>query len=195
MIMKKKKGAKKKRGRKKCFVLIILATLLIGIFIGSLIHLRIERYKYVVGDSEEGEEVETGEIPSLSTEGFVSCNISVSPTLIHLTAECLQLDMTTNQEQTSSIEAGLQKQPAARPWTHDLIAQILDNFGINVLLVKVHTLEEETGTYYAKIFLQKGNKILALDSKPSDAVAIAVRANAKIYVQEELLNKYGKKIC
>lgn len=185
---------KKKKEKRKYLTLILLALLaifILGIFIGSLIHLEI----YTTGGEEEGEEAEIGEIPSLSTEGFVSCNISVSPTLIHLISECLQLDMTTNQEQTSSIEKGLKKELSMRPWSHDLIVQILDNFGIDVLHIKIHTLEEETGTYYAKIFLQKGNKILALDSKPSDAIAIAVRANAKIYVMKELLEKYGKKIC
>jgi len=186
---------KKKKEKRKCFILILLALLgifILGVFIGSLIHLK--TYS-IETEEKESKEIEISEIPSLSTEGFVSCNISVDTTVIHLTANCLQLDMITNEEQTSSIEKGLKKEPVVRPWAHDLIAQILDNFEIKVLFVKIHTLEEETGTYYSKVFFQKGNKILALDSKPSDAIAIAVRADAKIYVKEELLDKYGRKIC
>lgn len=194
--MKRKKETKKKKGTKRYFVLMLLAALLVGIFIGSLIFTKVELYKYKADTEEaESEEIEISEIPSLSTDGFVVCDISVEPAIIHLIAKCLQLDMITNEVQTSSIEKGLQKELSVRPWSHDLVVQILENFGIKVLLIKIHTLEEETGTYYAKIFLQKGNRILALDSKPSDAIAIATRADAEIYIKEELLDKYGKKIC
>ncbi len=194
--MKRKKETKKKKGTKRYFVLMLLAALLVGVFIGSLIFTKVELYKYKADTEEaESEEIEISEIPSLSTDGFVVCDISVEPSIIHLIAKCLQLDMITNEVQTSSIEKGLQKELSVRPWGHDLVAQILENFGIKVLLIKIHTLKEETGTYYATIFLQKGNRILALDSKPSDAIAIATRADAEIYIKEELLDKYGKKIC
>jgi len=64
-----------------------------------------------------------------------------------------------------------------------------------VLMVKITELKDNT--FFAKLFLVKGNLILSLDSRPSDAIAIAARADYKvpIYVNENLLENVGEKIC
>ena len=49
--------------------------------------------------------------------------------------------------------------------------------------------------YYSNIFVNSGGKILKIDSKPSDAVAVALRAKAPVYIKKDLLEKEGKGIC
>ena len=53
----------------------------------------------------------------------------------------------------------------------------------------------ENGTYYARLFLRQGNKILNMDSRPSDAVAIAIRHNKPILVKKGLFESESEKIC
>jgi bifunctional DNase/RNase len=51
------------------------------------------------------------------------------------------------------------------------------------------------GAYFAKLLLQQGNKILNLDSRPSDAIAIAVRTNAPVYVSKDIMTMMGENVC
>jgi bifunctional DNase/RNase len=72
-----------------------------------------------------------------------------------------------------------------RPLTHDLLKQITDNLGANVLEVIVDELRENT--FYAKIILEVAALTQEIDARPSDAIALAVRAQAPIYVAESVL--------
>ncbi|MEM4703214.1 MAG: DUF151 domain-containing protein [Candidatus Pacearchaeota archaeon] len=76
--------------------------------------------------------------------------------------------------------------------THDIIKNIFEIYDIKVIHVIIH--ETRDGIYLAKIFLRQGNKILALDSRPSDAIAIALRFDAKIYIKRQVLEE-GENIC
>jgi len=98
----------------------------------------------------------------------------------------------SNSSRCSSGGAG-ERSILGRPITHDLITDIFEVFDINVLFVMVHSLVGET--YFAKIFLKRGDKILALDSRPSDAIGIALRNRAEIYVNKSLLEVYGREVC
>lgn len=69
-----------------------------------------------------------------------------------------------------------------RPLTHDLLKQLIDNLGANVLEVIVDELRENT--FYAKIVLDVSGLSNEIDARPSDAIALAVRADAPIYVSE-----------
>jgi bifunctional DNase/RNase len=53
----------------------------------------------------------------------------------------------------------------------------------------------EDGVYYANLFLKTKDKVLKLDSKPSDAIALALRTNSTIYINETLLNDIGETVC
>ena len=161
---------------------IILAAFLSGIFIGAR-----------TGIPTEGMLMELGEVPQLSTEGFSKADVQVGPLMIYLASGCYRLSMATNEIQADSIEKGIQNITDARPTTHDTLNHILENFNIQPLMVKVDSLKD--GTYYSKILLRQGNSILNLDSRPSDAIAVAVRAGAPVYVKNELLKEAGEKIC
>ena len=89
--------------------------------------------------------------------------------------------------EANAIALELEKIPTPRPMTHDLIRNILESVGARVSKVVVNDLKENT--FYAVIHLRLGANDLTVDSRPSDAIALALRVDAPIYVDEEVLNK------
>lgn len=74
-----------------------------------------------------------------------------------------------------------------RPMTHDLIKSILDD--LDATLQKIVICELKDSTFYANIFIQRNGKTLKIDSRPSDAIALALRANATIFVEESVVEQ------
>jgi len=72
-----------------------------------------------------------------------------------------------------------------RPLTHDLLKQVTDNLGATILEVIIDELRENT--FYAKIILEVSALTNEIDARPSDAIALAVRAQAPIYVSEAVM--------
>jgi len=167
-------------------ILAVLVILAAGIFTGLNLTGQISGKSEIIEGPLES-------IPHLSTVGFAKAEINVEPAVIYLTSDCYRLAMITNELQTYSIEMGLNNVRGFRPLTHDLIYDIIDIFGIEPLMVKIESLND--GTYFAKVLLKQGNKILNMDSKPSDAIAIAVRTNTSVYIKQTLLEENGERIC
>ena len=130
---------------------------------------------------------------ALSLDGYEQVEVTVSPAVMYLTAGCRQLAMVTTEFQTYSINNGLQKRIDVRPTTHDVFKDMIENFGFTVQMVKVEAFKDSI--YYAKLFVQEDSKVLGLDSRPSDAIAVAVRFDAPIYVHSDILAQYGKDVC
>lgn len=76
-----------------------------------------------------------------------------------------------------------------RPMTHDLMKEMLERTDAAVHSIYIHTLEE--GTFFAQIFVENDKGTLELDARPSDAIAIAIRFEAPIYVAKEVLDEAG----
>ncbi len=89
-----------------------------------------------------------------------------------------------------SISMTLNKVKLPRPMTHDLMLQSLDTVGVRVDKVAVVELRE--GTYYAEIFVSRGEESFTIDSRPSDAIALALRAEAPIFVSESVLEQVAE---
>lgn len=87
--------------------------------------------------------------------------------------------------EASAIATFLEKIPLARPMTHDLLRNLLDELGAKVTRVEITELRENT--FYALIHLQHQGADRPIDARPSDAVALALRAGAPILVSEEVL--------
>ena len=87
----------------------------------------------------------------------------------------------------NAIALGLKKVSTPRPMTHDLIRNVLDEFHGKVTKVVVTELKDDT--FYAIIDLSVEGKSLKIDSRPSDAIALAVRVEAPIYCTEQLLRE------
>ena len=92
--------------------------------------------------------------------------------------------------EASAIATQLEKVQLSRPMTHDLMKNLLDNLGIMVIKIEVSDLRENT--FYAIIHLDMDGKHFAIDARPSDAIALALRTNASIYVHEEVIEKSRK---
>ncbi|MBI4020170.1 MAG: bifunctional nuclease family protein [Candidatus Aenigmarchaeota archaeon] len=103
------------------------------------------------------------------------------------------MSMSTYDFQTDSIKRGLDGDRSGRPNAHDLMSDIADTFGMEVIMVKVEAFTGDA--YFAKIIMRQGDRVLNLDSKPSDAIALAVRAGAPIYVKDTMLKQLGEEVC
>lgn len=74
-----------------------------------------------------------------------------------------------------------------RPLTHDLLNNILIGFDIEVVEVVIHAYQDNI--FYSKLILQKENEVIEMDSRTSDAVAVAIRANVPIYTYSSILDQ------
>jgi hypothetical protein len=92
--------------------------------------------------------------------------------------------------EASSIAMELEKTPRLRPITHDLVRNLLEKLKFIVTKIEVTDLRDDT--FYARIYLKRENEEYSLDSRPSDAIAIALRTDSPIYVNEEVIEKSKK---
>jgi bifunctional DNase/RNase len=89
--------------------------------------------------------------------------------------------------EASAIAMKLQGLTADRPLTHDLFASALDSLGVRVDRVVISTLAEET--YHARLHLVRNGTTFEIDSRPSDALALAVRTGGRIFASESVLEQ------
>jgi bifunctional DNase/RNase len=89
--------------------------------------------------------------------------------------------------EANAIALELEKIETPRPMTHDLIKSILETIEARVVKVMVTDLKEST--FYAVLHLQLGGSEYTVDSRPSDAIALALRVGAPIFVDEEVVRK------
>ena len=87
--------------------------------------------------------------------------------------------------EASAIIRKIEKLSVTRPMTHDLIVDIVKQTGYTIDRIEINDVEKET--YYATIFLTNGENEITIDSRPSDAIAVAMRADAPIFVTANVL--------
>lgn len=97
------------------------------------------------------------------------------------------LPIIIGEYEAQSIALGLENIRPPRPITHDLTLNIIDTFGAQI--DRIIVTELKNNTYYAVVQLRRKTKIYDIDSRPSDAIALAVRNNIPIYVAEEVMQK------
>jgi bifunctional DNase/RNase len=90
--------------------------------------------------------------------------------------------------EAQAIAVALERMQPSRPLTHDLFANFMTTFGIELVEVIIYKLEE--GIFFAKLVCQ-GEDTIEIDSRTSDALALAVRAGCKIYTFENILDTAG----
>ena len=89
--------------------------------------------------------------------------------------------------EANAIALELEKIPTARPMTHDLIKNILESVEAKVEKIVVNDLRDNT--FFALIHLRLGEEEITVDSRPSDAIALALRVNAPIFVDEDVVRR------
>ncbi|MDX1619146.1 MAG: bifunctional nuclease family protein, partial [Balneolaceae bacterium] len=93
----------------------------------------------------------------------------------------------TFEAQAIALELEHIKPP--RPMTHDLLKNVIQSFGAELNQVFINDLSE--GTFYAQIIYNQNGEQLEQDARPSDAIALAIRFNAPIFVTDEILEEAG----
>ncbi|MGH8901302.1 MAG: bifunctional nuclease family protein [Egibacteraceae bacterium] len=91
--------------------------------------------------------------------------------------------------EATSIAFALQGVVTARPMTHDLMRDLLSELGVHVDRIVVTELRD--GTFYAEIQMTQAKQSVIVSSRPSDAIALAVRATVPIYANEHVLAEAG----
>jgi bifunctional DNase/RNase len=89
--------------------------------------------------------------------------------------------------EASAIATELKKIVFPRPMTHDLFIEFMKSF--NVTVERIEIVDIRSNTFYANIYMKKEGHDFTIDARPSDAIAIALRANAPIFVDEIVIEK------
>jgi bifunctional DNase/RNase len=89
--------------------------------------------------------------------------------------------------EANAIALEMEKVSTPRPMTHDLLKNLLGELDARVDRIVINDLRENT--FFARIHLTRGDSTLSVDSRPSDAIALALRSQADIFVEEEVLEK------
>ncbi|MEP7294249.1 MAG: bifunctional nuclease family protein [Chloroflexota bacterium] len=91
--------------------------------------------------------------------------------------------------EADAITIELQEMPPQRPLTHDLLKSMIRELGGKVVHILINDLRHDV--YYARIVVDVGGKQVEVDSRPSDAVALAVRVKAPIFVAEAVMERHS----
>jgi bifunctional DNase/RNase len=91
--------------------------------------------------------------------------------------------------EAQAIVIKLENLEPPRPLTHDLFKSFASEFNISIIEVMIYKLEE--GVFYSRLLCSNGEKEISIDSRTSDAVALALRFGCPVYITEEILDKAG----
>lgn len=91
--------------------------------------------------------------------------------------------------EAQAIAVALEKMPTTRPLTHDLVKSMFSTFNMELVEIVINNLKE--GIFYALLVCKVGDRIEEIDSRTSDAIALAVRFNCPIYTYEFILDSAG----
>ncbi len=89
--------------------------------------------------------------------------------------------------EAASIDRRVKGIPTPRPLTHDLVANVVEMLGAELQDVLISALVDHT--YFAKLRIRKDGELVEVDSRPSDAIAVAVTAKVPVYVNEDVLSE------
>ena len=96
------------------------------------------------------------------------------------------------EPEAQSIALKINNKKSPRPLTHDLIKSILNTFKAE--LVKVVIYDMVNDVFFSELHIKKGDEVLIIDARTSDAVALAVRSDCSIYIKSEILDIVGTEI-
>ena len=91
--------------------------------------------------------------------------------------------------EAEAITIELQDVEIARPVTHDLLKNVISELGGNVSHILISELREQV--FYARLFVDQNGEVTEIDCRPSDAIAVAVRAKVPIFVEESVMEEAG----
>ena len=89
--------------------------------------------------------------------------------------------------EANAIAMQIENVSVPRPMTHDLLKNVIQDLHGDIKKIVVYALKENT--FYAMIYVSTNGEVVAIDSRPSDAIALALRVKAPIFVEEEIITK------
>lgn len=89
-----------------------------------------------------------------------------------------------------AIDRAVKEIPTPRPLTHDLLYNVITGLSAGILRIIINDLKNNT--FYAKLILQRNSECVEIDSRPSDAIALAMQKNTPIFVEEKVLDEVCK---
>ncbi len=107
--------------------------------------------------------------------------------------DCRAIVADTSPERAEAIKDGLEGRVSGRPTAYDQWADSLETFGIILEAVTIHDFDGNV--YLSTGVFRQGSSVLELDMRPSDALALAPRAQSPIYISSDLLARFGEDIC
>lgn len=107
--------------------------------------------------------------------------------LLHIPPLDKYLPVWIGPSEAASISMALKEEQFERPLTHDLLVTIIDGLEGKVTKVVINALHENT--FFAKIFIERGQQVIGIDARPSDSVAIAIRTGSPIFIAEGVLDR------
>lgn len=122
--------------------------------------------------------------------GLVRDNRENPIVLLKMTENDEVLPIWIGHAEALAIELQLQGKSFDRPLTHDLLRSAIESLGATVVKVAVTDLKDNT--FFAKIYLQRDNEVFAIDARPSDSIALAVRTSAPIYVSQTVFENHKR---
>ena len=122
----------------------------------------------------------------MKVAGIALDAVSRSPiVLLRDATERRQLPIYIGQDQARAIISALENQAPPRPLTHDLMVNLLNEWDMVLERIVIHSLQDNT--FYAILQLRQGEARKEVDSRPSDAIALAIRTKSPIWVMEEVV--------
>ncbi len=127
-------------------------------------------------------------------DGFVKVDLlRVEGNVVAVGKDCTAIIAQTSPERAEALQNAIAEKIGERPDVYEGFADVLRGFNVTLEAVLIHKFDAES--YYSDGIFRVGDRILQLDMKPSDAMTVALRANASIYINATLLEKMGKMVC
>ena len=119
--------------------------------------------------------------------------IAVDGTTLAIAHDCKALVAQTSEERAVAIQDGLAGVIQDRPTIYDAFTEVLDAYNMSVVSMAIEGRDDKF--YYSNIVLQSPDRVLKLDMKPSDGIALCLRTDAPMYIDKELIEAEGVDFC
>lgn len=119
--------------------------------------------------------------------------VQAEDNVIRVETGCFMLNMGVSQEQTRLINAALEGEEPVRPDSHSLVLDTSNSLHGSLERVEIHSLEE--GAYHSDLVLEQYFLENKVDARPSDSIILALRDDASIYIDANLLRRHGEFTC
>lgn len=129
----------------------------------------------------------------LNTADYLPVTVDVVSGGILLSHNCTGVYIAMSNQKTFSIKRGLEHTLDIRPNYHDTTYDIITHYDVNITMAKISRVKNNF--YYADLYLEKEGDLLHLDSRPSDALALATRFDAPVFVHNSVFKRQGIDIC